>query len=402
MDFTEEYMNQFNQLLLLLMGLCLLMGCQTTKSDSQHSYAMNTALYNDDAFQHYQQFPIETEQDVFDIDEVMQAMVEKELLPERNIKRRARKLLRHLFAKENIALAYQSTANLTAVDAYHNQKANCMSLTIMAYSLAKAAKLDVKFQDVLIPEYWVRNGEYNMLTGHVNLVVTQPRDVSKMVVFGNDIIEIDFDPYVIKKSFAKDIVSKSTVLAMFYNNKGAQALVKHKYDLAYAYFKQATLVAPGFSSAWGNLGILYKMTGNYTLAEDSYRYAVTINSGNLTALTNLSLLLKEQGQLTEVAKIESQLHKKRINNPYYHALLADEAFFNGNNQLALKYYKKALKLNDTVHEFYFGLAKVHYQLNDVKRAKNAMKKAISLNKVNSTEQKYIAKLNFLKQGGLPH
>jgi len=378
-----------------------MLGCQTT-NNSQTSFAINSALYNDEQYEAYKSFIIETEEDVFSIDQAMLTMVETQLLPERDIRRRARKLLMHLFAKENLALAYQSTANLTAIDSYHNQKANCMSLTIMAFALAKAAKLNVKFQEVKIPEYWVRNGQYNMLTGHVNLVVTEPKDVSKMVIFGNDIIEIDFDPFVVKKSFPKKIAKKSTVLAMFYNNKGAQALVKHNFDLAYAYFKQATLIEPSFSSAWGNLGILYKMNGNLALAENVYRYAVTIDKDNLTALTNLTLLLKEQGAMSEVKLIEHQLHKKRINNPYYHALLADEAFFNSKNQLALKHYKKAIKLDDTIHEFYFGLARVYYQINDMVRAKSAIKKAIVFNKVNSTEQKYIAKLNFLKEGNVSH
>jgi len=379
-----------------------MLGCQTTRNSRQQNLLANTDLYNDEQYTAYKKFIIETEEDVFSIDQAMRTMVEARLLPERNIRRRAKKLLMHLFAKDNLALSYRSTANLTAIDAYNSKKANCMSLTIMAYALAKEAKLNIKFQEVKIPEYWVRNGQYNMLTGHVNLVITEPKDTSTMISFGNDIIEIDFDPFVVKKSFPKKIVNKSTVLAMFYNNKGAQALVKHNFDLAYAYFKQATLVEPSFSSGWGNLGILYKMSGNLALAENVYRYAINIDQENLTTLTNLTLLLKEQGALNEVKLIEHQLHKKRVNNPYYHALLADEAFFKGNNQLALKHYKKALKQNDTIHEFYFGLARVYYQINDIKRAKSAMKKAITFNKVSSTEQMYLAKLNFLKEGKPNH
>jgi len=48
-----------------------------------------------------------------------------------------------------------------------------------------------------------------------------------------------------------------------------------------------------------------------------------------------------------------------------------------------------------IHELYFGLAKAYYQMNKIPEAKKAMKTALRLNKVKSTEKQYIAKLNFL-------
>ena len=394
-------MKQICRCILVCSCLFIVFGCGTMSTIKQKNYLINSALYYDAAFPSYRNFPIETEDDIFAIDEQMRNMVKNQLLSERNIARRAKKLLSHIFANENIALAYQSSANLTAIDTYNNQKANCLSLTIMAYALAKEAELDIKFQEVEIPEYWVRNGQYSLLTGHVNLVITEPISVNKIVLFNSGVIQIDFDPYAVKKYFSKKIISKKTVLAMFYNNKGAQALVEHQYDLAYAYFKQATQVAPSFTSGWANLGILYKLTENITLAENSYRHAISIDKNNLNALSNLVLLLKAEGSSAEVNQIEHLLHNKRLLNPYYHALLADEAYFSGHNKLALKHYKKALKLDDKTHEFYFGIAKVYFQLNQIERAQKAMKKAIRYNNAKSMQERYIAKLNFLN-GGFSH
>jgi len=183
---------------------------------------------------------------------------------------------------------------------------------------------------------------------------------------------------------------------MFYNNKGGQALVGEKYNVAYQYFKAATLTDKTFSPAWGNLAVLYRLTDNLIMAEKAYRYAIAISPRNLTALTNLALLLRSQEKNLEADEIERRLLLKRIKNPYYHAVLADEAYYKHDYQQALKHYKKAIKLNKKIHELYFGIAKVYYQMNRLPEAEKAMKKALSLNKTKSTEHQYIAKLNFLK------
>ncbi|GLX80395.1 hypothetical protein tinsulaeT_37350 [Thalassotalea insulae] len=378
----------------ILMLILLVVSCQTTTSNEKVS--VNTTLYIDEAFPKYQTFDIETEQDIFAIDQEMKEMVKEKLLVVRDSKKRAQELLKQLFKKDSINLSYQNLANLTAIDAYHSGTANCMSLTIMAYALAKEAQLDVKFQKIQVPEYWTRNGQYNMLTGHVNLLLTERPNPEQMIIYGKKLIQIDFDPSLFKNAFPKTIIGKPMVLAMFYNNKGADAIVAEQYDLAYAYFKKSTQVAPQFSSAWGNLGILYKVTENYNLAKQAYRYAVELDNRNLTALGNLAFLLKSQGQIAQADKIERLLHSKRIKNPYYYALLADEAFYQGDYHQALMHYKKALKMNYRVHEFHFGLAKVYYALNDIDKAENAMEKAISYSKSENIDSQYIAKLNFLK------
>lgn len=377
-----------------------LISCQSTSFYNRQQVEVNTNLYLDSSFKNYQQYNLETANEVFALDDEMKLLVSEKLLTIRDNKKRAQRLLKHIFSKDNIDLAYKSSANLTASQAFHSQTANCMSLTIMAFALANEAGLDVKFQDVKVPEYWVRNGEYNMLTGHVNLVLTEPRTPNKMIVYGKELLQIDFDPAIYKKSFPKRVIDKRTVLAMFYNNKGAEALVNKNYSLAYAYFKEATLTDPGFSPGWGNLGILYKLTNNLDLAIKSYDYAVFLDKDNLTALSNLAFLFRSQGEKDKAKKIEADIFAKRSLNPYYHALLADEAFYRGDNHLALKYYRKAIRMDSKVHEFYFGIAKVHFALNDNKSAERAMKRALAYNKGSAIESQYVAKLNFIKQSEL--
>lgn len=379
----------------LLFSFPWLFACQSSNDYPTYSKAFVNSLYLDQQFIKPSLFEIESEQEIFMLDNEMIALVDEKLKSNYSPKKKAKLLLDHIFSQENIALSYTSNANVTAREAFHSQTANCMSLTIMAYALAKEANLLVDFQQVEIPEYWVRNGQYNLLTGHINLLIKTKDNLDKITVYGSDSLQIDFDPHVLKQSFSKKIIQKNTVLAMFYNNKGGQALVDGNYVIAYQYFKAATQADKLFSTAWGNLAVLYRLTNNDQIAETTYRHAIALDQNNNTALGNLAILLRKKQAFSEADVIEHKLQAKRNKNPYYHAVLADEAYYKHNYMQALNHYKKAIKLNNKIHELYFGLAKVYYQMNRMPEAKRAMRMALRLNKVTSTKNQYIAKLNFL-------
>lgn len=375
----------------------LLTACQSAPKFMQSKQLSNTSLYVDDKFNNYNDIYIESEEEIFALDDDMQKLVEEKLKNERDNRRKAKKLLKHFFNPEQVGLAYRAGANVVASQAYQNNEANCLSLTIMAYSLAKASNLDVVFQSVKVPEYWVRNGRVNMLTGHVNLKIVDKKSPTKLVFIDRGILEIDFDPYVVKKTFPKKVIGKNTVIAMFYNNKGANAMIKGDYTSAYAYLKAATQVDPTFSSAWGNLGILYRFNGYEKQAVDTYQYAISLNRNNLTAMSNLSMLLHINGQYENAKELDTFIMRQRANNPYYYALLADEKFYIGDYRQAIQHYRKAIKLNKNIHEFYFGLAKIYYMLDETEKAQSYLKKAIAKNRSRQLDEQYIAKLDILRQ-----
>lgn len=373
-----------------------MLACQSNPVQLTPNVSAHNNFYLDEQFSSPNTFKLETEEEIFALDDEMRSMVHEKLLNHLTAQQKARILLEHLFDEENIALSYDGNANVTARQAYHSKSANCMSLTIMAYALAKEAGMNISFQDVDVPEYWVSNGSYSLLTGHVNLLVKESTGINRRVVWGEKATQIDFDPFVSKKDFPSRVIKKHTLLAMFYNNKGAEALVNNNFYEAYQYIKEATKTDPLFSAAWGNLGVLYKLNGHLVMAEAAYRQAISLNKDNLNVLGNLALLYSKQGRIDEAKPIEQYLHKQRIKNPYYHALLGNEAFLKRAYKQAIKHYKKAIQLDDEQHEFYFGLAKSYYKMNNVVLAKKSLTKAVSLTKAKDTQRQYIAKLNFLK------
>ncbi|MEI6893276.1 MAG: tetratricopeptide repeat protein [Colwellia sp.] len=379
--------------LTILLCLPTFIACQSNKTLHIKETPVGINLYLDSQF--YSQNLIETEQAIFQLNDKMRTMVRTKLMDDFSAHKKARILLEHLFNEENIGLSYDGNANFTAAQTYQRKSANCLSLTIMAYALADAAKMSVVFKEVKVPEYWVRNGRYNLLTGHVNLLIIDNDSVNNRLHWRHSVTKIDFDPFIAKKQFPSKTVQKNTIMAMFYSNKGAEALVNNDYLRAYKYFKKATTTDNKFSSAWANLGVLYKISGYFEMAEFAYSHAINLKKDNLTSLSNLALLLKMQGRQSEAAPIEEHLNKLRRKNPYYHSLLGDEALFKQSYQQAIQHYKKAIQLDDEQHEFYFGLAKVYYQQGKFTLSKKAMKKALGYTKVKKMKDHYTAKLNFI-------
>lgn len=399
--FNEIYLIKFIVTLVLVFTIC---GCQSINNNQQAKLGIpvNLNLFIDQDFPSYKQVQVESVKNIFKLDEDIQTLVNEELLPIPNKTKRAERLLRLIFQNKDQGINYLSSANIVASEAFHSNTANCLSLTIMAYALATKADLEIRFQEIDIPEFWIRNGQYSMLTGHVNLLILAPKNPQLMVVFGSTNLQIDFDPYIAKKQFSRHLIDKSKVVAMFYNNKAAQAIVDNKYDVAYAYLKSAIVTLPTYSNSWGNLGLLYRLTNHYDFAEKTYQYALSLDKNNFTTLSNYSILLKMNGDIETHKLIQNKIEKKRRENPYYYAMLGDEAAFKNDFKKALQYYKKAINLNRNIHEFYYGLAKVYYRLNAVKKAKKAMGRAIKLNKVAGIDDQYIAKLNFFKSTEFTH
>lgn len=377
-----------------------LSGCQNIT----HLYSLDiddkTKLYQDHAFQHIPIDSIETQNDIFAIDQEMKDMVRYILRRENDEEEKAKLLLEYIFSSNHIAMSYDTNANVTAIDAFHGKKANCMSLTIMAYALGKEAGMSLQFQDIEVPEYWVRRGTHQLLMGHVNLLITRRQTSASNRIWSRELLQIDFDPGAEKQHFPRKIIRKNTVTAMFYNNKGAEAMVNKEFNKAYVYLKAATQIDPKFSSAWGNLGILYKLKGLHELAMSTYKYALNLSPNDYTALENLSLLFSKMGNIDEYTKISKILHNKRNENPYYHALLSDEAQFKGDNNSAISHLKKAININASFHEFYYTLSTLYYKTDQIYLAQSAIKKALKLNKNFSTEVKYNRKLNFLNQASV--
>ena len=389
--------------LLVLFGIVVFMnGCAKTPKQAliyqPAELKKPSLLYRDDLFITNNKQRIETEDQIFYLTPEIKTLIRNEVDTKKPFHSAVHELIDVIFSKEQIGLAYLNSASLTASETYLNKQANCLSLTILAYAIADELNISAKFQLIQVPEYWINNSGYNLLAGHVNVILSDnvQKELSGFIV-KPDTVTIDFDPYTRKKSFPTSNLNKKEVIAYFYTNKAAQAIINNEHSLAYAYLKEATSLSPKYSSAWGNLGVLYKFMGEYELAIASYERAITLKTNNYTAINNLSFAFDSVGRTNEAVVIRKKLHNARINNPYYHALLGNKAYSKLQFKKAESHFKQAILLDSSEHEFHFGLAKSFSAQNKLTLASKTLEKAIKVSPFYDVDQRYLAKLNFLNQ-----
>ncbi len=94
--------------IVLALLISLLSGC----GNLVNSYRQNTSnindLYLDNAFPTANEIVIETEKEIFALDEEMENMVKHILKPEKDHERKARLLLNYIFSSNHIAMSYDS------------------------------------------------------------------------------------------------------------------------------------------------------------------------------------------------------------------------------------------------------------------------------------------------------
>lgn len=371
--------------------LMLLSGCKTTQPANITAPAVTPP-------QQLQRHQVESVQDIFQLDDSLKLQLNAHVRSSQAANEMAYSILSFLLKNGDSSLSYQSTTTQTASQSYQNLNANCLSLSILAYSLAEQLGLKARFQKVHIPEYWSLNQGFNLLTGHINLAIDNKTKIkdNTIVYQSNKRLVIDFDPNSRQARFTTSTLSKKRVTAMFYNNKGGEALISKQYGLAYSYFKAATNIDPLFSASWGNLGVLFKQLDDLQQAEVMYHHAIALNNDNNTAQGNLALLYKLTHRVPEGEKILAELDKKRQKNPYYHISLGNSEYVNGDYKAAITHYKQANVMSATLHESHFGLARSYFELNNVTKADFHLRQALKKADFIHEQQRYNKKLSALK------
>ncbi|MCC2608199.1 tetratricopeptide repeat protein [Planctobacterium marinum] len=375
-------------LLPLVLVLLFVSGCQTT----QQSAVQVNPHFLDISFSGYESVPVETESEIFELSDEAKRFV-FDIQSKRDRSGSIEELISAIFDRSSFNMIYDNSANTTARETFINRSANCLSLSIMTYSLAREAGFTVTFREIEIPEYWTRKNGFSLLNGHINLRISEMEEQSSIVYAESNTMVVDFDPFSPKKYFPSRSVRKNRVLSMFYNNKGADALLKSDYLTAYAYFRAAVSTDSQFQDAWANMGILYRMTGHYDWAENTYHEALKLNPDNLTIMENLAVLHQHQGRYALAKELLAKVETRRLSNPYYHYNLGEQELEASNYHAAMSHYKKAIRLDASHHEFYFGMAKVHALMGDVEQALRYLQRARRKTNIDDLKDHYQHKMD---------
>ena len=283
-----------------------------------------------------------------------------------------------LFGPETKDFPYSGGHSTIAAETWRRKSGDCLSLTVLAYSLANALDMSVQMQEVRVPVVFDRRGNVEFLNRHVNVLIRSVGDL--YVIAGSmragDVI-IDFEPQIASRRGGLAL-SDDGILARFYNNLAAEYLAQGKLNLAYAHFKAAVLADPGYSPSYSNLAQLYMRKGLLQSAEHLLLHAIALNDDADIALRSLHQLLVSQGRELEALKYAQILQATRENDPYYWLGVGLDHLQRGNYRKAVSALERAQALTSGFQEVHRYLAIAYWRAGKQPQAKNQLSVLASL------------------------
>lgn len=384
-----------------VLAIGCLLGCLTACQQTPTVSQLDTDAFSQLVEQNPQvdaRYAIETEQQIFGLPEHEIEALRKKLSSFKDYQQRSKALLLFIFKHNEQGLQYVNGQTLTAAQTLQQGQANCLSLTILAYSLAHSVGFPTEFRDVAIPEYWItRNGE-SFLNGHVNLQIqaVYPMEMMSAVYREGTHYLIDFERGLGVGRLPYNIIQKTDIIALFYNNKAAETLEHGDADRAFAYLRAAARVQPRLPDTWNNMAIWYKRQGDLAKAEMAYRQSLRFDAKNSNTLSNLAILYRDTERAAQAVQLEKRVAKLRETNPYYFLMLGNEASDHGQWDMAKLFYQRSLNLNDRIAETHFAMAKVLLQQGKYQSAAMYLNHARKLTSPGKERDVYQHKLDVLQ------
>lgn len=306
-------------------------------------------------------------------DEVVAVPVElREQLHEQVIDRattreqRLQRLVEFMFDAKGLALEFDDQYTRTAEQVFLGHKANCLSFTLIFVTLAREAGLEAYVQETdQVLSWYEENGTvYN--SGHVNAGVR----------IGPKRQTIDIDRSIMMARGPPHTISDKRALSHYYNNRGAELMRDGDFVAARAHLHQGIqLTSDHFLALWNNLGVLEMREGHSQAAEKAYLTALQKDRTYAATLVNLLTFYQRTGDRARAADFQSRLFQAQLNDPFHQFLLAEDSEKRGDYKAAITHYRRAIKLHDREHRFYFGLARAYAQLGDIRHARKALTRA---------------------------
>ena len=333
--------------------------------------------------------------DIMKLTPEMKAYLAEQIMPLARSRGVRQALTESLYNRSKLQLEYDSSTTRTAAQAFDARQGNCLSLVIMTGAFANALDLKVTFQQVATEQLWSRSGGMYFMSGHVNLLLERRHQDAVGRFERDDLYTIDFMPGEGNELHAHAI-SQETVLAMFMNNRAAEAMVHGQLDDAYWRARQAIKLDPQFRSAYNTLGVIYLRHGDAAHAEQVLHYVLNGAPDNPRVLANYAEALRELGRTGEAQAIQKRLAAVEPVPPFYWFVQGQAALHQGDFLKARELFLKEIARAPDYHEFHYALAMADFGLNRFDEARSELALAMDDAVKRTDHDLYAAKLDKLK------
>jgi tetratricopeptide (TPR) repeat protein len=306
----------------------------------------------------------------FELDSAVRSAVETKLRPAPSELRTLNSVLNFIF--EDLDLHYALNPTRTAVQTFHEQRGNCLSFVNLFVGLARERGLN---------PFYVEVTDYQKWNHRAGMVVSQGHIVAGMYLDG-ELKTYDFLPYRPKAYKDFKPIDDLTAAAHYYNNLGAEALMEGNLERANELLLVATRIAPRFDKAINNLGVAKARSGDLPGALEMYKKGLELDADNAMILTNMTRAFQTLGRTQEADDLLARIEASNTTNPFFFVYQGDMALSRGENQKALDYMVKALRLDTEAPEVHVGFVKVYLAMGEMDKARHHLERALKLDATN--------------------
>lgn len=332
---------------------------------------------------------------VFAVSDAMQAFINQSLATPLGNRNRVQAMVDALYTKGQLQLEYDSTRTRTAAEAFEARAGNCLSLVLMTAAIAKQLALPVIYQQVYVSPSWTRSNDIAFASDHVNLVLGRRAGDARMQPSGQAAMTIDFLPSEQSARHARPL-SESTVVAMYFNNRAAEALAAANTDAAYWWARAAIVQEPNFLAAYNTLGVIYLHHGMPTEATQVLSHVLALEPDNTLAMSNLVVAWQDQGRPDEAQQLAAQLLALEPIAPFHFFDLGMAALQAGDYRTAKQNFEREIRRDVYASEFHFWLAIAEKGLGNTRAARRQLEQALDTSTTRQQRGIYLAKLDHLK------
>ncbi|MBL8325066.1 MAG: tetratricopeptide repeat protein [Rubrivivax sp.] len=331
---------------------------------------------------------------VFAMSDGMREYAERVLRDPASWRDRRQALIDSLYMKGALQLAYDAEATRSAAGAFEARAGNCLSLVLMTAAFAKHLDVPVQYQQVLIDDEFSRAGDLFFVSSHVNVVLG--RHGAPFKSDDAQWLTIDFLPQVDLRGQRTLPLDEPTLVAMYLNNRAAEALARGELNAAYWRAREALRRDPHFAAAANTLGVVYQRAGHLQAAERALRFVVEREPRSASGWANLARLFGSQGRHEEARLASQRLSALEPHPPFHFLELGRVALQQGHAAQARDLLLRELRLQPQQHEVHFWLAQAYAALGELRPADKHLGQAAEFSPTRQTRAIYAGKLERLR------
>jgi len=294
-----------------------------------------------------------------------------------------------------LRLEYDVARTKNAAATFASRTGNCLSLVIMTAAFAKELGVPVSYQAAYLDETWSRAGNLLIASGHVNVTLTR-RLLDAKTSRDRIPLTIDFLPPEDLRGLRTRSVDEATIVAMYANNRAAEALADGRLDDAYAWAAESVRRDPEFAGAYNTLGVIYLRHGDLVHAERAFERVLAGDAKDTRALANLAETYGRQGRTSDAEAARTRLAALEPYPPYHFFELGMAAVRREDWRSARELFAREVARADANGEFHFWLGVADWRLGEESAALRHLTLAMDNSLTRDQHDLYAAKLAWLQ------